>query len=137
MTFVLFLFKKQKQNKNIFICALTCVYPSKVKVANLSAVMAVSWPFICSMACVSRSCKFPVSSWKPHITTGWKRKDTTTVFRQVGGQQSIVYESVCRYSAPKNGRSERGNCTRAVFASFFFFFFFCKLVFSGRRILAQ
>lgn len=89
------------------------------------------WPVSAGLA---NSLSAPGSHTSP---LAGKEKTQQQCSGQVGGQQSIVYESICRYSTPKNGRSERGNCTRAVFASFFFFFFFCKLVFSGRRILAQ
>lgn len=57
-----------------FVCTLTCEYPSKLRQASFRAVIPVSCPFICSKACVIRSCKFPVISWNPHTTTGCKRR---------------------------------------------------------------
>lgn len=47
--------------------------PSNCKLASLIAVMPVSCPFMCTRAWEIRSCKLPVSSWKPQITNGsWR-----------------------------------------------------------------
>lgn len=135
--------KIQERNWSL-LCTLTCGYSSKLKLASLRAVMPVSCPFICSKAWVIRSCKLPVSSWNPHTTIGCKRHgssvegyhDSTEYWSGQAVNDRILFpadEPIC-----VEGHRDDKNCTRAVFASFFFFFFFfCKLVFRGRRILAQ